>query len=86
MTKPVLRLCLAIVVGLTSSAAFAESCRRSAEAPGKRKAADCDPSERLRPYEPEKLRAGRDRGLIDLGNGTEMRVGGSVRMDYDVRR
>jgi hypothetical protein len=53
---------------------------------GERKAVDCKPSERLRPYEPDKSRAGRDRGFIDLDNGTELRVGGSVRMDYDVRR
>ena len=86
MTKLVLRLGLTVAIALTSSTAFAESCRRSAEPPDKRKAADCSPSERLRPYEPEKLRAGHDRGFIDLGNGTEMRVGGSVRMDHDVRR
>lgn len=86
MTNPVLRFGLTVAITLTSSAAFADSCRRSAEPQGKRKAADCSPSERLGPYEPEKLRAGHDRGFIDLGNGTEMRVGGSVRMDHDVRR
>ena len=86
VTKPVLRLGFAIAIGLASSQASAEACRRPAEARGERKSADCKPSERLRPYEPEKTRAGRDRGFIDLGNGTELRVGGSVRMDYDVRR
>ena len=86
MTKPVLRLGFAIVIALVSSQAYADACPRPAKAPGERKAADCKPSERLRPYEPEKTRPGRDRGFIDLGNGTELRVGGSVRMDYDVRR
>jgi hypothetical protein len=84
--KTVLRLGFASVIGLLSVQASAKACRRPAEAGGERKAADCQPSERLRPYEPETIRAGRERGFIDLGNGTELRVGGSVRMDYDVRR
>jgi hypothetical protein len=86
VTNPAPCFGLAILIGLVSSQASAEACRRPAEPRGERKAADCKPSERLRPYEPEKTRAGRDRGFIDLGNGTELRVGGSVRMDYDVRR
>jgi hypothetical protein len=80
------RLGFAILVALASSSASAEACRSPAVARGERKAVDCKPSERLRPYEPDKSRAGRDRGFIDLDNGTELRVGGSVRMDYDVRR
>jgi hypothetical protein len=85
MTKAALHLCLGAAVALTSGAALAESCPRSGEA-GKRKAADCKPSERLQPYDPDKVRAGREPGFIDLGQGSELRVGGRVRMDYDVRR
>lgn len=46
----------------------------------------CKDEDRLRPYEPERQRAGRTPGSVDLGNGTEVRIGGSVRMDYEVRR
>ena len=85
MTRTALQLCLAAAVALTSGAAFADSCPRSGDS-GKRKAADCKPTERLQPYDPNKVRAGREPGFIDLGQGSELRVGGRVRMDYDVRR
>jgi hypothetical protein len=85
MSKVALQLCLAAAVAFASGAAFADACPRSGDA-GKRKAADCKPSERLQPYDPDKVRAGREPGFIDLGQGSELRVGGRVRMDYDVRR
>jgi hypothetical protein len=85
VTKSVHGFGLAILMALTSSAALAESCRRP-EGPRGGKAVACKPSERLRPYEPETARAGREPGFVDLGNGTELRVGGRARLDYDVRR
>lgn len=69
-------------------AALADSCRRADDrlVANERARPDCRPDERLRPYEPDRVRAGRDPGFVDLGNGTEVRVGGRVRMDYDARR
>lgn len=46
----------------------------------------CEGAEKLRPYDPDAARAGRSPGFIDLGHGTEVRIGGRVRMDYDARR
>jgi hypothetical protein len=46
----------------------------------------CDAGETLKPYDPTAPRAGRQPGSIDLGNGTEVRVGGRVQMEYDGRR
>jgi hypothetical protein len=46
----------------------------------------CERQEKLMPYEPGAQGAGRQPGFIDLGGGTEIRVGGRVQMDYDTRR
>jgi hypothetical protein len=75
----------ACILAIASTAASAEACRRPA-GEARDRAADCKPSERLQPYDPDRVRAGRSPGFVDLGNGTEVRVGGRVRMDYDVRR
>ena len=83
------RTCLAALAAalLAISAAQAETCRAPASGDKAASAGTrCKPSERLQPYEPGAVRAGRDRGFIDLGNGTEVRVGGRAQMDYDVRR
>lgn len=41
---------------------------------------------KLEPYDPDRVRAGSRPGFIDLGNGTEVRIGGRTRLDYDTRR
>ena len=46
---------------------------------------ECRPAQKLEPHDPDRQRAARRPGFIDLGNGTEVRVGGRVRMDYDAR-
>ncbi len=81
------RLLALPLLGLAVSAAEARPCR-SGEAPralaeGRR---TCEAGERLRPYDPDALRAATRPGFIDLGGGTEVRVGGRVQMDYDTRR
>ena len=80
------RLLIVLPLALTAAAADAKPCRpvdareSRAERPG------CDKGEKLVPYEPGAQRAGRSPAFIDLGNGTEVRVGGRVQMDYDRRR
>ena len=83
MIRRALLLLPALVV---SSAVSAEPCR-PAEATAKPLAGrpTCESSERLKPYDPEGARAGRRPGSIDFGNGTEVRVGGRVQMDYETR-
>jgi hypothetical protein len=71
---------------LAASAAAAEPCPTGPRAQDRATAAGCKPAEQLRPYDPDAERAGRRPGFVDLGNGTEVRVGGRTRLDYDVRR
>lgn len=85
MIRP-LTLALIGVAAFTTSAS-ARPCR-SGETPqalaeGRR---TCEPGERLKPYDPDALRAGTRPGFIDLGGGTEVRVGGRVQMEYETRR
>lgn len=70
---------------LAGSAAWADACRQpAAKSPAAQKG-DCPQGERLQPYDPDRVKAGRIPGFVDLGNGTELRIGGRVRMDYDRR-
>lgn len=79
---------LTILLVLAASAS-AETCpkpsdlaRRAAGAP-----ASCPPGARkAEPYDPDRARAGSRPGFIDLGGGSEVRIGGRARMDYDARR
>lgn len=41
--------------------------------------------ERPAPFDPRDVRRG-EPGRFDFGNGTEVRIGGRVRLDYDLRR
>jgi hypothetical protein len=45
----------------------------------------CEGAQKLQPYDPAAQRSGSRPGFVDLGNGTEVRVGGRVQMDYDAR-
>ena len=82
MTRIVLAAALLSVV---ASTADADACRRKAPDKAARSPAECPQEERLQPYDPGRLRSGGAPGFIDLGNGTEVRVGGRVRTDFDVR-
>jgi hypothetical protein len=79
-------------IALLGAAAFATSASARPCRPGETPRAlaegrrTCDPAERLKPYDPHAARTGTRAGFIDLGGGTEVRVGGRVQMDYDVRR
>ena len=64
--------------------ALAQSCPDRAAK--RAKSADCAPPRKIEPYDPVRVSAGRTPGFVDLGNGTEVRISGRVRMDYDLRR
>jgi hypothetical protein len=81
--RPVLAL---LLLPAAMTAAHADACRRKAEDKAGRFSTDCPQDERLQPYDPSRVGSGSAPGFIELGNGTEVRVGGRVRMDYDVRR
>ena len=75
-----------LLLGACSSAVLADACRRTGDKQKSAQSVPCGPDQRVEPYEPARVRAGRNPGFIDLGNGTEVSVGGRVRMDYDRRR
>jgi hypothetical protein len=78
-------LLLTLGVSIAAETAQAEPCRPPAKtARVADRAADCARREKFVPYEPEPARS--RGGFLDLGNGTEVRVGGRVQMDYDTRR
>lgn len=82
------RLSIALCFCLLSAAALAEDCRRPEPPPGVRipEVADCKPSRPVaKPNRDEPLRAGREAGFMDLGNGTQVRIGGRVRVDIGNR-
>ena len=85
------RALLALVAGvaLLADPASARECRASAALPGVRSALQpgCRPKTLPAPsLQHEALRAGRDPGFLDLGNGVEVRIGGRVRADAVLRR
>lgn len=87
MTGARLLAAIGLLVGLAVPA-LAEPCRSGPNAAAKRGCATTPPGQRrFEPYDPtQAVRAGRTPGFIDLGNGTEVRISGRARMDYDLRR
>lgn len=77
---------VALAASLIAAPAWAEPCRASTGKAASARASACQPPRKFEPYDPDRVRAGRTPGFIDLGNGTEVRVSGRVRWDYDVRR
>jgi hypothetical protein len=80
------RLLLVLPLVLSAGAADAKPCRPADPAVSNAGRQSCLKQEKVVPYEPGAQRAGRQPGFIDLGSGTEIRVGGRVQMDYDTRR
>ena len=83
--KPVVLAGLALAI--LSGSAAARDCRPAADAPPgvrvpERPGCPRGPSlpERERP------KPGREPGFVDLGNGTQIRIDGRVRVEGDVRR
>jgi hypothetical protein len=76
-------LMLASAVAAMSGAASARDCRPAADAPPGVRVPDrpgCKPAQTPKAAEPG-LKAGREPGFVDLGNGTEVRIGGRVRVE-----
>lgn len=85
----VLRRATVLAACLASTIAHADDCRRSARQDGRTSemsSATCRGSEKIEPYDPDRVKSGRQPGFIDLGDGAELRVGGRVRAEYGYRR
>ena len=68
----------------TAHAACADGkdCRRKTT-----KAAPAHPEpKRFEPYDPDRARSGSRPGFVDVGGGTEVRVGGRTRVEYGYTR
>lgn len=74
-----------LAVLAADSAAAAQRCADKPARSGRR--SDCaPPARKLEPYDPDRQRAGSRPGFIDLGGGTEVRVGGRARYEYGYQR
>jgi hypothetical protein len=75
------------LVLIAAGPSFAKDCRRQDALPGVRVplAAGCDPAKADKDST-GRLKAGRELGFFDLGNGTQVRIGGRVRAEMGTRR
>ena len=83
------RLILASALCLAAGSAKAAECRLPADwPPGVRPPAarDCAAKRPAAKPPTDDLRAGREPGFVDLGNGSSLRVSGRVRVDVITRR
>lgn len=76
-------LLLAALVACASPLAAAERCQ---DKPRSGKAGCPQPERKFEPYDPDRLKEGRRPGFIDMGGGTEVRVGGRARYEYGTQR
>ncbi len=79
---------LALVSLTVASSALAVPCPAPGSRAAKTARADCAPApKKFEPYDPDGVRSSRGRdGFVDVGGGTELKVGGRVRFDYDRTR
>lgn len=84
-----MRLVAAITAALLaahSGEAGAASCPPAGSV-GKARGRECaPPARRIEPHDPDRLKSGSRPGFIDLGGGTEVRVGGRARYEYEGKR
>lgn len=71
---------------LGGAAVQAEPCKPPRAAANGAAAQPCKPPSKIEPYDPDRVPSGSRPGFIDLGNGTEVRLGGRARLDSDMRR
>ena len=80
------------LAGIVGALLVAAPVWAACPAPGERTAGkavrrDCPPpAAKVEPYDPDRLRAGSRPGFIDFGGGTEIRIGGRARTEFDSRR
>ena len=79
-------LASALLLAGQGGVALADTCLNPTTKTKSAKSRDCPPAAKVEPYDPDRVKAGRNPGFIDLGNGTEVRIGGRARMDFDTRR
>lgn len=82
------RAALVALAFLSAGAAAAAPCppESGAAARSGARARDCPPPRKLQPYDPDRQKAGSRPGFIDMGGGTEVRIGGRGRFETDGRR
>lgn len=77
-----------LIVALCVSGAAQAACPDSQDCRRERaRAAPAKPEpKRFEPYDPDRVRSGSRPGFIDLGGGSEIRVGGRTRVEYGYTR
>ena len=79
---PVLITALCVSGAAGAACPEGQDCRRKTA-----RAAPAKPEpKRFEPYDPDRVRSGSRPGFIDLGGGSEIRVGGRTRVEYGYTR
>lgn len=83
-------LCLALAAALMlalTSAAAAQAKPCPPVAAGQAASRKCQsPQPKFEPYDPDRMRSGSRPGFVDVGSGTEVKVGGRVGIEAGTRR
>lgn len=75
----------AFAFALTNAAAESKPCPPVAA--GQAASRKCPPPPpKFEPYDPDRMRSGSRPGFVDVGNGTEVKVGGRVGVEAGTRR
>ncbi|HMO29680.1 hypothetical protein [Enterovirga sp.] len=82
-----LRLAVALfAAGTLSVPAASAGCDKQGTRQARSGCARAEAPKKFEPYDPSAARAGSRQGFIDVGGGTEVRIGGRVRADYQYTR
>lgn len=78
-------LLLIAAVACSASVAFA-ACNEGGRQTGASARAGCAKPKKFEPYDPDRVRSGSRPGFFNIGNGTEVRVSGRARVEYQYTR
>lgn len=84
-----LTLALAAIAATVAASSVSAACRDTMGArcaPTKRSASSPAAPRKFEPYDPALARSGSRAGFVDIGGGTQLRIGGRVRAEYQYTR
>lgn len=75
-----------LAAGALSGSAASAACDGQASRQARPGCAQAGTPKKFEPYDPRATRSGSRQGFIDMGGGTEVRIGGRVRAEYQYTR
>ena len=73
-------------IGVACAACASKDERRSGTTTAGCKSSGCEKARKFEPYEPARSRSGGLPGFVDVGGGTQVRIGGRVRTEFQYSR